>query len=450
MAAAGLRDHLGDRVSGASVAVFRIAFGVIAAFVAARWLAYGWVDALLVDPPIHFTYPGFGWLRPLPGIGMHLVAWVVLVGGCGVAIGYRTRIGAAVVAVGMAYVLLIDQTLYINHYYWMILTAGLLALAPSHRTWAVDAYRRPRPGDGTIPRGWLWVLRFQVGMVYVFAGLAKIGSDWLVEAQPLATWLPARADTPLIGTLLALPTTAHLMSWAGLLFDLTIIGWLLWHRTRPAAFGTVVGFHLVTWLLFPSIGVFPWPMIAGVTLFFAPDWPVRFVPHRAAVQATPALPSPPWRLRTAAVMLVVYLVVMVAMPLRHLAGDGDLMWAGADYRFGWRVMLTEKSGTVDFVVTDPVTGSTWVEPAPFDLTPRQVEVMAVDPVLIRKVAVLIARRHLGESGRTVEVRADSHMAFNGRPHARLVDPAVDLANLAADTPVTAWVLAPPDRLQSGA
>ena len=429
-------------VSGASLAVFRIGFGVVAAFVAVRWLAYGWVDALLVDPPIHFTYPGFGWVAPLPGVGMHLVVGTMVVAGIAIALGYRFRTAAAVFSAGMAYVQLIDQTLYINHYYWMVLTAAVLACSPAHRMWSLDARRRTAPGDGTVPAGWVWLLRFQVGMVYVFAGLAKLGSDWLLHAQPLATWFPARADLPLVGPLLALPGTAYALSWAGALFDLTIVGWLLWRRTRPVALAAVVVFHVATWLLFPTIGVFPWPMIVGATMFLAPDWPPRLGMRSPAPRIRGAGPSltPRRPGRAATVAVAVYVIAMVALPFRHVGGGEDLLWAGAGYRFGWRVMLVEKSGTVDFVVTDPVARTTWVEPPPPELTPRQVAVMAVDPALIRRTAEIVATRHVAAVGGSVEVRARSHVAFNGRPHAALVDPTYDLTALRPSDP---WVLPPP-------
>ena len=54
-------------------------------------------------------------------------------------------------------------------------------------------------------------------------------------------------------------------------------------RSRSVA---VVGFHLVTGMLFP-IGVFPWVMIAGALVFFPPDWPGRLAAHLGR-RTTPA------------------------------------------------------------------------------------------------------------------------------------------------------------------
>ena len=97
--------------------------------------------------------------------------------------------------------------------------------------------RRPpgRRARARSPRGWVWLLRFQVGVVYAFAGLAKLQADWLVRALPLRLWLPARADLPLVGRLLGVAATAHVLAIAGAAFDCSIVPLLLWRRTRPVA-----------------------------------------------------------------------------------------------------------------------------------------------------------------------------------------------------------------------
>ena len=54
-----------------SLAVFRILFGSLMAFAMLRFLANGWIDEFFLQPQFHFTYPGFGWIRPWPGGWMH-------------------------------------------------------------------------------------------------------------------------------------------------------------------------------------------------------------------------------------------------------------------------------------------------------------------------------------------------------------------------------------------
>jgi simple sugar transport system permease protein len=51
---------------------------------------------------------------------------------------------------------------------------------------------------------------------------------------------------------------------------------MLWRRTRLPAFTFALAFHFINSRLF-EIGIFPWMMIAGSTLFFEPDWPKRMI-----------------------------------------------------------------------------------------------------------------------------------------------------------------------------
>lgn len=422
-------------VSAASGAVFRIGFGVVGVVLVLRFFLNGWIDTLLVDPRFHYHYPGFEWVTAWPAPWMHLHFSIIGVSALAIALGYHYRVAAAVFTLSLAYVELIDRALYLNHYYWMVLTAAIMIALPLHGSHSVDAWRGRAPGSGFQPVWVVWVLRFQVGMVYFFAGLAKVNSDWLLRAEPLSTWLPARTDLWLIGPLLALPATAYLLAWAGALFDLTVVGWLLWRRSRPIAYAVLVTFHAATWLLFPSIGLFPLLMSLSALVFFDPGWPRRRLPDIES-----SLPVGRGRLRPAWVGLALgYFLLMVAIPLRHHFIPGDVKWTGEGYLGSWQVMLTEKSASADFLVTDRVAGHSWVVPPPGYLTERQRMVMASDPVMIRQTALLIAEDLGGE----VEVGADVRVSFNGLMSTRFTDETIVLSGRPATGRIEGFVVARP-------
>ena len=103
-----------------------------------------------------------------------------------VSLGFFTRVSAAVFCALFTYAELIDKATYLNHYYLASLLALLLVVVPSGATWSVDALRRARTGKATsapVPALSYWLLRAQVGVVYVYAGLAKLDADWLVRAR---------------------------------------------------------------------------------------------------------------------------------------------------------------------------------------------------------------------------------------------------------------------------
>lgn len=395
------------RVSAASVAVFRIGFGLVGLILVIRFFAHGWIDALFVDPEFHFKYPGFGWVEALGAPWMHLVFVVLGAAAIAIAVGFQHRMAAGVFSLGLVYVELIDRTNFLNHYYWMILTAGLMVFLPMSRVWAVDARRWP--DRGLVPMWVVWLLRFQVGMVYFFAGVAKLNADWLFRAEPLATWLPARSEMFLVGPLLTLPATAIVLSWLGAFFDLTVVGWLSWRRTRTPAFMALVGFHGLTWLLFPSIGVFPLVMSLSAMIFFKPDWPERLRGVSPEVSMSPGGLSQGW-----VGLAVFYVLLMVVVPLRHFVIPGDVRWTADGYHGSWHVMLTEKTGAVQFRVVD-ADGNEWIEPTPAYLTDRQRHVMATDPVMIQQVAREIA------VALDVTVTAEARIAFNGRRSEVFID-----------------------------
>lgn len=395
--------------------VFRIGFGVVGLLLVVRFFAHGWIDSLLIDPPFHFTYPGFGWVEPVPGSGMYVVMAIMGLAAISIAAGYRHRVGAAVFAIGLAYVELIDRTNFLNHYYWMVITALVMVFLPMSSGLSVES----RQGGPTTVGMWVvWFLRFQVGMVYFFAGVAKLNSDWLFRAEPLATWLPARSHLWLIGGVLALPATAFALSWAGAFFDLTVVGWLMMKRTRLAAFVVLVSFHLATWLLFPSIGVFPLLMSLGAMIFFDPDWPERMSRSRRPItRIADRRLRPGWSLAAA-----IYVALMIVIPLRHHLIPGDVRWTSEGYQGSWMVMLSDRTGSVEFMVDDGE--SAWVISAPDYLTDRQRAVMATDPALIGQVVGLLEQ----ETGGTVTPKAT--VAFNGRRSVTIDDAVAVWASVA--------------------
>lgn len=420
----------------ASLVAFRVAFGALMLVAVARHLAYGWVDALYVAPRLFFPYPGLEWIVPLPAAGMYALYAALALCALAIALGAWTRLAAAAFCLGFTYVHLIDRTTYLNHYYLVSLLSALLVAVPAGAAGSLDAWRRPARRRTGIPAWALWLLRAQLAVVYLFGAVAKLNPDWLLHAQPLRLWLGANADLPLLGPWLEEAGTAYAFSYAGLAFDAAIVPLLLWRRTRAAAYGLVVVFHLLTALLFP-IGMFPWLMIALTPIFFAADWPRRFL---GLAPSLPSVPSP--SVRWAPIAALAWVLVQVIVPLRHVAYDGDLYWSEAGFRWSWQIMVMEKYGRASFTVSDPLSGASWRVVPRDELTSFQERMMATQPDMILSYARHLSQRYASQVGHPVEVRADVHVTLNGRPSAPLVDPAVDLAALPGDAPPQQWLLPP--------
>jgi hypothetical protein len=202
---------------------------------------------------------------------------------------------------------------------------------------------------------------------------------------------------------------------------------LLWRRTRLAAYGLVVVFHVLTSLLFP-IGIFPWLMIGLTPIFLAPDWPRRLLARVSTVAPRAGARVAPVRWEGAVMAaLAAHLVLQASIPLRTFAATNDVAWTEEGFRFAWRVMAMEKAGVATFRLRDPATGEAWVADPRRELTKLQTTMMATQPDMIADYA-----RHLAAEARRaghgdVEVRADVFVSLNGRPNRRFVDPDADLA-----------------------
>ena len=448
-----------EPVSPYSAAAFRILFGLLGLVAVLRFAANGWISLLYLEPIHHFSYYGFTWVQPWPAWGMYLHFALLGLASLGVALGYRYRLSVTAFFLLFTYVELIDRTAYLNHYYLVSLISLIMIFLPLNRVASLDARKRPEAeASPTIPRAVLWLLMALIGLVYVFAGVAKLNPDWLFHAQPLRIWLYNAADAPLVGSLLREEWLAYALSWGGVLFDLTIVGWLLWRKSRPWAYGALVSFHLATALLFPSLGMFPWIMIAVTLAFFAPDWPLKLVQR---VRQWPGIPEASfevrrriavpdhqdWRTVLSITAASIFLVVQLAMPLRHFAYSGNVRWTEEGYLFAWRVMLTEKTGQVVYRVTETSnSGERLVYPVKY-LTPEQVERMAYQPDLILATAHIIRDDFALQGHHQVQVRADAYVSYNGRPAARLIDPTVDLATIQTGIGPRSWIM--PDPKQRG-
>ena len=404
-----LLERLNRPVDPAGIAAFRVAFGALMLFAVVRFVARGWVGELYLEPSFHFTYYGFDWVRPLPVWGMGALFALMGLSAIGIMFGAFTRASALVFFLTFGYAELIDKSTYLNHYYLVSLLALLLTLVPSSASSPV--------------RAWAYLLfRIQVGLVYFYAGFAKLNSDWLFEAQPLRTWLQVYRDLPLIGSLLGQTPTAFAMSWAGAAFDLLIVPLLLCKRSRRLAYAAAVAFHVSIWLLFP-VGVFSWVMLVSATVFFDPSWPRRWLKK----SSIPSLSGAGAALsRPAAALAAAYVALQVLVPLRFVAYPGAVNWTEEAFRFAWRVMLIEKSGSVEYrVVTDR--GQTLVLPRA-ELTPLQYKMMSTQPDMIHEYALHLAARFRAAGHADVRVYADAFASLNGRPGQRLIDPGFDLAS----------------------
>lgn len=279
-----------------------------------------------------------------------------------------------------------------------------------------------------------------ITIVYTFAGIAKLQSDWLLRAMPLAVWLPEHKDLPLLGYFFQFQETAYLFSWFGAFYDLTIAYFLMYRPTRPMAYLAVLVFHIITKLLF-NIGLFPIIMIGMTLIFFSADFHKRLLVLIGYQPNSKIYAYPKRKMQILQPFFVLFIIIQILLPLHHHVYHNNVLWTEEGYRWSWRVMVVEKNGIATFRVLDSKTGrKTEITNSKY-LTKFQEKQMAIQPDFIIQYAHFLAKEFETKYGfQSPIVTADVHVALNGRTSQRFIDPEMNLAKVIYSFKTKGWVL----------
>lgn len=442
-----IRSYFTDNQNAAPLAVFRILFGILMLWSIIRFAANDWISKLYIEPQFFFSYYGFEWVQPL-GEWTYLIFAICGLSALFVAIGYKYRIAIIVFFLSFTYIELMDKTTYLNHYYFISILSFLMIFLPAHAYYSVDAYRDESLRSQEVPRWSIDSIKLLLGIVYFYAGLAKLNSDWLFEAMPLQIWLPAKYSIPLLGDLLQQTWVHYTFAWSGAIYDLTIPFLLLYRRTRIFAFALVVIFHILTRVLFP-IGMFPYIMIASALIFFdsrlhniildkISGW---LKISKSIFDNGKHYRFPKQWIRKASLgIITLFFILQLFIPFRYLLYPGELFWTEEGYRFSWRVMLMEKAGYANFKVVNPENGQRFYVDNTEFLTRFQEKQMSTQPDFILEYAHFLEDHYLQQGIQDPEIYVESYVALNGRRSQPYVDPDVDLTQIQPSFKHRNWLL----------
>jgi len=413
----------------ASVAFFRVAFAGIMLWHVYFYCRYDLIERFFVASPHHLSYFGFEWVKPLDGSGMRMVYYLMGLAAVGLGLGLFYRFCCVLFFLTFTYTFLAEAALYQNHYYLISLLAFLLILIPAHRSFSLDAVIFPARASKFVPNWCRWLLMFQIAVPHVYGGFAKLNSDWL-HAMPVGMWVANEGHLPIIGPYLTERWAHWVISYAGLLLDLSLVPLLLWRRTRLLAYFAAVVFHLLNSVLF-SIDVFPWFMILATLIFFPAHWPRRFLrrlkPPVPAYQGT-ARRSLSLTQRVGAGVVAMFVLWQMVFPFRHVLYPGNPGWTEEGRLFAWRMMLCRKDTFIRFYATDGVTKKTYEVPIARLFNLRQLIEIAISPDQIVAITPFLAER--ARTGlREVEIRAVAITSLNGRKPQLMIDPNFDLTTV---------------------
>jgi len=348
------------------------------------------VTDLYIKPTYFFTYYGFDWIIPFSNNFIYVVFFLLLVCSLMITLGLFYRYSSLLFFILFTYIELIDKTNYLNHYYFISLISFLMIFLPANRFFSVDNIFGIC-NERTMVKAWqINIIKLQVGIVYIFAGIAKLNYHWLIEAQPLTNWLKHQSDFPIIGNLFLYDTTAYLFSWAGAIFDLVIFFVLTNKKWRIYGYIIVVVFHILTSIMFP-IGVFPLVMIVATLIFFSDQFHQNILSFLGKKNTSITIENIEDNQENKVdklikVVLISFFILQLLIPFRYLLYPGKLFWTEQGYRFSWRVMLIEKAGYAQFYIHEPKMDRKMLIETRNYLTPQQEKMMSTQPDMILQFA----------------------------------------------------------------
>ncbi len=292
---------LAQPVSGASLAVMRMAVGAVMALEAyslcrpsPSTMGQIPLEVFYTRADIHLTFPyaGFQWLPLLPPHGIFMVVGLMALAAVTMALGLCYRLSAAMVFLTWGYLYVVEstRTYWMSYYYLELLVVFLLVWMPAARRYSVDAWLwRKRNPPATVPYWTIFLLRGQLLITYFYAGVAKFNSDWLGQLEPVRYYLSkarsltdfapylSPAHLALLKRVLLSDTLAYVISYVGLMFDLSEGCLLLFRRTRIFGMLLMLIFHATNhYIIFDDIEWFPLVGMTTALIFLDPDCPERF------------------------------------------------------------------------------------------------------------------------------------------------------------------------------
>lgn len=422
-------DFLKKEISNSSLCLFRIAFGILLQILVLRFFFLGFIENYFLKPVFFFKYYPFYFIPEIPKEYMPILFYLMLFFAFLMTIGIFYRFSIISFTVLFTYFHFYDITYYLNHYYLINLICFLICFMDIDERFSFKNWnKKPKLKTKAI---YLYIILFQISVVYFFGFVAKLKHDWIFEALPMKIWLNQKLYIPIFGYIFQFPIVAYFCSYFGLFFDLIIPFLLIKNRFRKLGFFLAISFHISTYFLF-QIGIFPLIMLLGILLFIPPETYDRILKLKSEQLETNPID------KKVLVLFSFYALFQILFPLRFLFYK-DLSWREEGFRFSWNIMVIEKRGKIDFLVKDKNSDKDFFLKPETYLTSFQTFMMATQPDMILQFAHFL-KKEFAKENLDVQIFANSFVSLNSRENKRFIDEKVDLTTELESFLEKKWVL----------
>lgn len=415
-------NWLASPVEGHILGLFRIIYGLFMCYEMIDYMRIDLVKHMFVLPALNFHYTGLYWLEALPEFWMDTIIMVLLGAAVAITLGLWMRIACMIFALGYAYIFLIDVSIYNNHIYLFILLAVLLGFTDADQFFSLRKRRLP---DVFVARWQPFIIQAQLVIVYFFAGMIKLRSDWWALQEPVRTVVASISEGFWLGGFYKSEIGIYTMVYVGFLLDV-LSPFLLWYKpVRNWAVLPFLAFHYSNSQIFGDIGIFPYIMACSLIIFFE----VKELPFLRKLQSAGKAPALPVTRKAVRYTLVAYFAFQVLFPIRGYFLPNDLDYTKIGNRFGWRVKSdTRRPEPMRFVIIDPRSNQGVDVPFQQYVNTMQIMAMLNDPRCVHDFAQWVKAEGVRRGVPNPQVKAIVRFGYNGRPPQDFIDPTVDLAS----------------------
>ena len=409
-------------IDNSPLIVFRIFFGFLVACESFGAILTGWVKRVLIDPEFTFSFIGLEWLQPLPGFGMYFYFIAMGIFGLAIMLGYRYRIAIISYTILWAGVYFMQKSSYNNHYYLLLLISFLLIFLPANRYASLDVKQNRVSEEKTMPYWISLLFIIQVGIVYVYAAVAKFYPDWL-DGTFTRNLLVGSTEIIALKKLFLQKWFYMFIAYMGIIFDLLIVPLLLFKRTRIIALIASLTFHIFN-AIFLEIGIFPFFALTFALFFYEPETIRRIFLKKKPSVENEDINQNFYGKRIVYFLMIPYLVIQLLLPLRHHFIEGDVLWTEEGHRLSWRMMLRERSGYIVIRIKDLKTGEESFYDYSKNLTDKQAQNLATKPDFIWQYCQRIKKEY---QEKPIAIYIDCKNSINRKELKTLIDPKFDMA-----------------------
>jgi vitamin K-dependent gamma-carboxylase len=428
-----LNSRFSEQVDVLPLLLFRVMFGMMVSYQGKLLLSDSdSFDNHFGPRTIYFNFIDF--IKPLNLDLMRILVMILIGSGIGIALGLFYRLSSVISFLILAYFLICSEMYYQNHYYLMVLLSLLCVFIPLNESYSIDLKIKHKDPPKTLPYVYLWILQFQIAVVYFFGGLAKINPDWL-KAYPMRIWIEKLGTLSYLGDLQYSSSFAYLLSYGGIFFDLGIIPAFFFRKTQKFALVVLLLFHAFNYKMF-NIGLFPF-LAFGSTVCLFLNW-------RRVLEK-------PKKIQKNYTLLWLYVAIQVLLPLRAYLYSGFPRLTGMGQNFAWRMRLNDVNAHIQFVAINPKNHKTIEfskETDKFYLTPNQYTFVSDNPSDILKTAKMMAEDCEKTTGVYPEVYVKGTKSLDGRKAEPFINSLVNLTkeDYHFFTPYS-WIIPPKEELK---